>query len=217
MSEFSNQGQVSETSTKEWYDNKKGRNINLYSFRIEGNNRWFRTGTNEPNFRQGDFITFTNDDKNNVRLENVQVGNAPAGNASAPPQSAATTAQRQSSGSTGGGGQNRDGYWAAKEAKDIEKDARYQTQDVPRMSFSAAQDRAVNLVAAALAHDCLSFGTMKKGDKLDYVLQCVDQVSNRFFLNAMYAPERLVDLEDDSQIDAVMSGESEVAGEASYE
>jgi len=213
MSEFSNQGQVSETSTKEWYDNKKGRNINLYSFRIEGNNRWFRTGTNEPNFRQGDFITFTNDDKNNVRLENVQVGNAPTGGGAATAQ----PAQQSSTPSSNNTGQNRDGYWAAKEAKDIEKDARYQTQDVPRMSFSAAQDRAVNLVAAALAHDCLSFGTMKKGDKLDYVLQCVDQVSNRFFLNAMYAPERLVDLEDDSQIDAVMSGESEVEGEASYE
>jgi hypothetical protein len=43
MSEYSNQGTVSQTSTKEWYDNKKGRNINLYSFQIEGNNRWFRT------------------------------------------------------------------------------------------------------------------------------------------------------------------------------
>jgi hypothetical protein len=151
-----------------------------------------------------------NDDKNNVKLETVQVGNAPTGGGAAPAQPAQQSSPRSSNNT--GGGQNRDGYWAAKEAKDAEKDKRYQEQDIPRMSFSASQDRAVNLVAAALAHDCLSFGTMKKGDKLDYLLQCVDQVTDRFFMNSIHAPERLLDLEQNSQLDAVMAG-----GEATEE
>ncbi len=214
MSDYANQGTVSQVSCKEWYDNKKGRNINLYSFQIEGSNRWFRTGTTEPNFRQGDNIQFTNDAKANVDVNNVQV----LGNGAAPANPAPATATTSPQGNAGQS-QNRDGYWAAKEAKDLEKDKRYQEQDIPRMSFSAAQDRAVQLVSAALAHDCLSFGTMKKGDKLDYVLQCVDQVTDRFFMNSIHAPERLLDLEQNSGLDAAFSNEgAEVAeGEASYE
>jgi hypothetical protein len=63
------------------------------------------------------------------------------------------------------------------------------------MSFSATQDRAVNLVTAALAHDVLSFGTVKKGDKLDMLLDYVDEVTNRFLLATMHAHERLQWLE----------------------
>jgi hypothetical protein len=201
MSEYTNQGTVSQVSEKQWYDQRKGRNINLYSFQIEGSNRWFRTGTDEPNFRQGDFITFTNDAKANVKLSDVTVGNA----AGAPATSASPAPAPAQAASTGGASQNRDGYWAQKEARDLEKDARYQGVDVPRMSFSAAQDRAVNLVSAALAHDCLSFGNMKKGEKLDYVLECVNNVTNRFFVESMHSHERLLDLEQGADLDAAFA------------
>lgn len=198
--QYANEGVVSVCSTKDWYDGKAGRNIQLYSFQIQGSNRWFRTGQNELPFREGDYVRFTNDAKGNVDVKAVQVGNPPAGGGNTPPPQ--TSGQ---SGSTGGsspqsarssGGQNRDGYWAQKEQRDIEKDQRYQAVDVPRMSFSASQDRAVNLVAAALAHDCLSFGNMKKGEKLDYVLDSVDKVTDRFFQQSMYAGERWAALRD---------------------
>lgn len=187
---YTNEGVVSQVSCKPWSDPKTGRVINLYSFQIEGSNRWFRTGENEPTFRQGEFITFTNDAKANVKLQSVTVGNAPASPApSAPP----STPARQSSG-TAPTGNSRDDYWANKEAKDVAKDERYQTVDIPRMSFSATFQPAVDVVCAALANDALSFGTMKKGDKLDFILDCVDQVHDRFFVQAMASHERLKNL-----------------------
>lgn len=191
MSQFSNQGVVSEVSTKEWYDSRKGRNIDLFSFRIEGNNNWFRTGTNRPNFNQGDAISFTNDDKNNVRLDSVQAGNAPAPTQNSAPQGGAgSPTTSQPSGNTSGG-QNREGYWAAKEARDLEKDARYQNVDVPRMGLSAAQDRAVALVVGSIGTEAIPFGNMNKGERLDYLIDCVEKVTDRFVLDTNYAPERL--------------------------
>ena len=93
------------------------------------------------------------------------------------------------------GGQSRDGYWADKEKRDLEKDKRYQAVDVPRMSFSASQERAVTLVSAALANGALSFGNVAAGKKLDMLLGFVDQVTDRFFLQSMHAHEHVAKLE----------------------
>jgi hypothetical protein len=61
--------------------------------------------------------------------------------------------------------------------------------DIPRMTFNACQDRAVALVAAALAHDALSFGAVAKGKKLDMLLDYVDLVAERFVRQTLEAPE----------------------------
>lgn len=195
--QYNNEGTVSYVSAKEWYDREKGQNIVLHSFQIEGSKRWFRLGTQEPAFRKGDFIQFVNDAKANVDPASVRLGNSRSGApATSAPPAGATGSGRRTGGAkpAGGASQNRDGFWAEKELRDIAKDERYQSVDVPRMSFSAAQDRAVNLVSAALAHDCLSFGTTKRGDKLDYLLECVDQVTNRFFVQSMTSHELLSEL-----------------------
>lgn len=190
---YTNEGVVSQVSCKPWSDPKTGRVINLYSFQIEGSNRWFRTGENEPTFRQGEFITFTNDAKANVKLQSVTVGNASGGGAPAPAAAPNNSAPQQQPAARPSG-VSRDDYWANKEAKDVAKDERYQTVDIPRMSFSATFQPAVDVVCAALANDALSFGTTKKGDKLDYLLDCVDQVHDRFFVQAMASHERLQNL-----------------------
>lgn len=201
MAEYSNQGQVVEVSCKAWMDPRKGYEINLYSFKISGSNKWFRTGTTEPSFQEGANIQFVNDEKNNVRLESIAiVGNAPA--PTTPAQAGSGVAQPAMTPSSPATSQNRDGYWSAKEARDLEKDARYQENDIPRMGFSAAQDRAVNLVSAALAHDCLSFGTMKKGDKLDYVLQCVDIVTDRFIVQTAGSPAHTAEVVAKAEMEA---------------
>ena len=196
------QGQVRTISTKEWYDDKKGQNINLYSFQLDGNNKWFRTGTNRPPCNEGDSISFDVNEKGNVNINSLKPsqGGQSTGGSTGQPSSNSSARQQSSS----GGGQSRDGYWSAKEANDKAKDERYQSQDIPRMSFSAAQDRAVQLVSAALTHDCLAFGNMKKGDKLDYVLGCVDEVTDRFLVQTMGAGEHFKSLQ---------SGATESSGE----
>lgn len=203
MSQYSNQGVVSEVSKKEWYDSRKGRNIDLYSFRIDGNNTWFRTGTNQPTFHQGDAISFTNDDKNNVRLDSVQAGNAPAPVAGSPAPAA------QQPATVASGGQNRDGYWAAKEARDLEREARYQSVDVPRMGLSAAQDRAVALVVGAIGTEAIPFGNMAKGERLDYLIEAVEKVTDRFVLDTNFAAERLAGLLEETANPAENVGETQ--------
>ena len=174
------QGNVSKVSTKEWYDSKKGQNINLYSFQLEGNNRWFRTGTNRPPCNQGDSVSFTVNEKGNVDTRSFQKGastNGTQGNGgSARPAQAAT-----------GGGTN----WAERD--------KYQRETVePRITFQASRAQAVALVTAALANDALSFGSTAKGKKLDMLLEMVDQVTDRFTLQATHATEHLAELEADA-------------------
>lgn len=194
---FAKQGRVREYSEKPWTDKFTGNAITLYSFRIEDDNKYYRHGTEDPGCREGDFIQFVTDGNNNVEFNSIQKTEAPQSARPSPAQSAKTSGQRPQSKRTGStGATSRDQYWADKEARDLEKDARYQSTDVPRMSFSAAQDRAVRLVAAALEHDALSFGSVAKGKKLDMLLDYVDQVTDRFFLQSIGAPERLVVLQD---------------------
>lgn len=194
---FQNQGQVSQISAREWFDARRGQNIVLHSFQIAGSNRWYRTGVTSPPFSQGDFVSFQNDEKGNVKIDTITQGNTPI------QATQVTPAQPLSQGPTtpaAGGGQSRDGYWAQKEQRDLEKDARYQNEDIPRMTFSGAHDRAVRLVAVALANDCISFGSMKKGDKLDHLMEMVTEITNRFFLEAINSPERLKYLREMDEI-----------------
>ena len=199
MSQFSAQGVVTNVSAKEF----EGRNgwVTLHSFQLEGDRAYYRTGTRDMGLQNGEYITFTYEQKgrnNNVDFNSLQRGQAPAGNApatGASPQRAPAPARGASAGNS------RDQYWADKEKRDLEKDERYQTVDVPRMSFSAAQERAVHLVASALDNDALSLG-QKKGDKLDLLLDYVDQVTNKFFLESMDSHERLNRLREETTLTA---------------
>jgi len=190
---YQNSGTVTSVESKE-FDGRNGP-VLLWSFQIDSSRRWFRLGRKKPTFQQGDVISFENDDKGNVDYDSLVAGGAP----SAPPRQsgAPRAANRQGGGrpapAAGGGGQTRDGYWAEKEARDLQKDKRYQEVDVPRMSFSASQERAVTLVAAALANDALSLG-QKKGERLDLLLEYVDQVTDRFFVDSMNAHKRLSEI-----------------------
>jgi hypothetical protein len=204
---YQNAGQVTVIEQKE-FDGRNG-TVTLYSFQIEGSRRWFRTGRVNPSFNEGDYVAFENDDKGNVDLDTVQVGDdaapprqQPRGQ-SGPRRSSGggggpdRSRQRPSGGASSGSGQTRDGYWAEKEARDIAREERYQAVDVPRMSFSAAQDRAVQLVTGLVQAGALPLGT-KKGDAYDLVMGFVDQTANRFFLDSMGAHERLKALEEEA-------------------
>ena len=189
---YQNSGTVTTIDSKE-FDGRNGP-VLLWSFQIDGSRRWFRLGRKRPTFQKGESISFENDEKGNVDFDSIVAGGAPAAplRQSGAPR-AANNQGGQRAASNSGGGQTRDGYWAEKEARDLQKDKRYQEVDVPRMSFSAAQDRAVTLVAAALSNDALSLG-QKKGERLDLLLEYVDQVTDRFFTDSMNAHTRLKEI-----------------------
>lgn len=191
MSDTTHKGSVAKLYEKEWNDRDSGREIILHSFQIEGEKRYFRTGTKRPNFNEGDYISFVADSKSgNVDLKSVKQQEAETVQAPKPQGSTAP------SGSAG----SRDGYWAAKEARDIEVTA-------PRIAYSAAQKNATTLVAAALAADALSFGSTAKGKRLDMLVDFVEMTTLRLAklqteghtLVAEFVPQVKASSDDDNE------------------
>lgn len=194
----SKRGIVDRTSEKEWYDSKQGRNVTLHSFQLQGERGWFRTGTKKE-VEQGEFVEFVVG--NNSAAKDIKK--------SAPPSNAAP-AQRAAS--SGGGG--KDGYWEAREARDLEKEARYQAVDVPRMVYQAAQERAIGLLKIALDTEALSLPS-KKADKLPALLAYTHQIAQQLMAQAFDAHEHLADIraaseeEDNSSSSSADEGDDE--------
>lgn len=202
---YENQGVVEVIESRD-FDGKRGP-VTLWSFQIAGSRRWFRLGRVEPEFQEGDNIGFENDEKGYVDVDTIVFDPAPkrsdrgsggsrggdrgrsrSGNS----RNASGGGRSRSQGSSGAesGGVTRDGYWANKEARDLEKDKRYQEVDVPRMSLPSARDAAVRLALGALNAGALSLGT-KKADQLDTLVGIVDELTDKFFADNMNAHNRL--------------------------
>lgn len=196
---YSQQGIVSQVSSKAFTD-KWGKALTLWSFQLQGDNRWYRTGTEVPQFAQGQQISFVFEQAGNnskVQPNSVQVvGGAPAAPAAAPPPPPPAAPQRANTGAPRKAAAGaKDDYWANKEAYDKEI-----TQ--PRIAYSAAQKVAVEIVGLALQHDMLSLGT-KKADKLELVLNYVDEITGRLALKNQHAHEILAELAQSQTADAL--------------
>lgn len=152
-------GTIREISTKDWQD-RDGQTIQLHSFQIDGDRRWFRTGTNPVPFGPGTRVTFDLNPKGNKAMAIAQAASEVAN--TAPPRSTYTPKPNA-----------RDAYFEEKQRRDIEVVE-------PRINFSASQRDAISLVTSALANDCLALGT-KKGDRLEILLEMVDEVALRFY------------------------------------
>ena len=165
MADKAYKGVVRSTYGKDWVDRETGEDIVLLSFRIDGENKYFRHGTTEvPAIKEGNYISFVADARGNVDISSVEEARG------TPPVQAPKPKAKSS------GGVSRDDYWANKEAHD-------QTVREPRIAYSAAQKNATELVTAALAHDLLSFGNAAKGKRLDMMADYVDQLTLRLAAN----------------------------------
>ncbi len=142
MADKSFKGVITEFFEREWKDRNSGDDIILRSFKINSENRFFRTGTTELKQGVGTAISFVADGKGNVDLktvEEIDASEAPA------PKSQRSGGTRSSSGGTA------NGYWEAKAKRDIEVTE-------PRISYSAAQKNATELVTAGSRHPVLWAG-----------------------------------------------------------
>lgn len=174
------QGVVQKISTKPW-EGKDGQVI-LYSFQLGGDRAWYRTGTKNPGafgIAEGKSVKFEVDYKGNVVANTVQV--LADGTVQRAPAVASNTSAPSSS---------RDSYWEAKETRDKEKDERYQTVDIPRMTYCGAQEVAVKVVELALANGGITLPA-KKGAVLDAIIGAVDAVTVSLAKSRMAAPELL--------------------------
>lgn len=175
-------GTVAKTYTKDWKADDG--TVVLHSFQLQGDKRYFRTGTDRL-VAEGDYITFDVEGNNNVVAYTLEKGKVKT--VQAPP--AEPTASGRPAPKWGGGfnkpksSENfeaRAQYWENKEKRDIEVIE-------PRITFSAAQRDAIEVVRAALDKDLLAFGNASKGAKLDMLLNFVDEVTARFYAQRMDA------------------------------
>lgn len=180
-------GTVQQTYEKEW--NGQDGKVILHSFQLQGDKRYFRTGTSKL-VGARDTISFDVEGNNNVlessltKLEReVQTAPAPQGN------SYGSAGGRPSS--WGGGAakakstenfEARQQYWTNKEQRDIEVVE-------PRITWSASRSAAIEVIGLALQHDALAFGNASKGAKLGLILDYVDEVAARFYHQSMNAAE----------------------------
>ena len=195
-------GQIAEVSAKPFTD-KWGKNITLYSFKLQGQNQWFRTGTNAPPCNQGDNVQFVFEQQGqNAKVDVQSIQPAQGGAPVSQPQGwaqpqAAPVAQAPAPAAS------RDTYWKDKEAYDKEV-----TQ--PRIAYAAAQKSAVALIDIALKADVLGFGNAKKADKLEMLLGYCDEITGRLALNLDSAHLILAELKEARDAEpAVMDAQEE--------
>ena len=183
MSDKTYKGVITEFFEREWKDRNSGQDIILRSFKINSENKFFRTGTTALKQGVGDAIQFVADAKGQVDLKTVQA----IAVEDAPPAKSGGGGGKKS---FGGGGGARDTYWEDKAKRDLEVTE-------PRISYSAAQRNATSLVVAALQADILSFGQAAKGKKLDMLVEFVEQTTLRLAQLQMAAPEIMKELNND--------------------
>lgn len=182
-------GVVAKVSAREWND------LTLYSIKLEGDEKWYRAGERNPadaGVEAGVSISFDLTAGGNVAGKSLKVVKGDAGVTRAP----APTASKSSS---------KDDYWSQKEARDVEKDSRYQKVDIPRMTFCGAQETAVKVVELALAQGAITLGT-KKNAQLDILMETIQQVAVQLFRARMEAPD-INPHSDDNEEEAVASDE----------
>jgi len=142
-------GQVNSVSDRDF------NSIKLWSFQLEGSNRYFRTGKVQPEIEVGQWITF--EERNGVvDAETIEQAIAQDG-AEASPETEPATSVSESKGET-------------KKMSDpaIGK----------RMQYQAARRDASNIVIAALHTDHLPHPVnAAKGKRLDLLLQYVEEVT----------------------------------------
>lgn len=181
-------GTVSKTYEKEW-PGQDG-TVVLHSFQIQGDKRYFRTGTDKL-FSQGESIQFEVEGNNQVVTDSVVKLAASVATAPAPAQTGYTPRPAWQGGGKPKTTENfeaRQKYWENKELRDIEVVE-------PRITWSSSRTAAIEVVGLALQHDAIAFGNAAKGAKLGMILDFVDEVAARFYHQSMAAAETAAGLE----------------------
>jgi hypothetical protein len=182
------EGLVSVVNSRTIPDSFKGGMVTLHSFRLEGVDQWFNCGSKAPKFGKGQTISFNMKGKN-VDMDSVQILDDSASVAAASPTPASTAKPA----SPAGNGTSREGYWAAKEARDIERDERYKSVAEPRMALSVATECAAQVISAGLASDSIGFGNTAKSKRQDLLVDAVKHVALELAVFIHSAPELMAD------------------------
>lgn len=215
MSDRTVKGIVSKVDAKD-FPNRNGPGVvTLHSFQLEGANQWFRAGERPLDVARGQYVEFVADgqkvDRSSLRVVQSVVAPAPSVK---PGATAQTYAQQQTSVPTAGATDStvmstpvakqvvandytghkyddKELYWANKEARDLVKEARYQSVSEPRMALSVAVEAASRIIPVALTSEALGFGTAAKSKRLGLLNQYVKETALDLAVFIQNAPEEL--------------------------
>lgn len=171
-------GTVSRTYEKAWPDDD-GHEVILHSFQLQGDKRYFRSGTVKV-VAEGEAVSFDTTGNNTVVPESLVKRAAETTQAPKP----AYTARPAWGGKpkTTENFEARQAYWENKERRDVEVVE-------PRITLSAAQRDAIEVVNIAMRHEALAFGNASKGAKLGMILDFVDEIAARFYSQRINAAQ----------------------------
>lgn len=146
----------------------------LYSFRVSTEDKYFRTGSIDPNISKNDFIQFDYVEKNGNYSVVLPSLKHVAREESSPAPSA--------SGGTGSarGVVGRDDYWANKEARDVEKDKVWEATNL-RIQYQSARNAAISVVDILVRDKILKLSDAAKADNVAVVLGKIDDLTDAFF------------------------------------
>lgn len=181
-------GTVSNVSARPWTDRETGRSITLYSFQLEGGNKWYRTGETQPPFDTGDNIQFV---EHNNKVDTSSIEKIAASEVQQAPSPAPAGKSWNKGGAQKGGQLARDDYWTNKEKRDIEREEFDKNVRTPMIEYQSARKSATDLVVAALQADALSFGSAAKGKKLEMLVEFVEEVTRDMVARANTFREEL--------------------------
>lgn len=170
------QGVVSRVTSKDWQGTA------LYSFQLENDGRWFRTGRTPPTFVNGVNIAFdvVTDPRGNNNVDIHTVQQVAGGAAQAVPVSAVTQVSGLPSLPVAQG-VSKDQYWNEKDRYD--KEIRQ-----PAIEYQAARNAAIALVSAMLVHEALPgiTKTANAAKRAEVIEATVDQYTEKFFSELPY-------------------------------
>jgi len=167
------------TGTVEAISDKDWNNIKLWSFRIEGEDRWFRTAKIKLPAEVGDKIKF--EERNNqVIADSVSVISSPADGAkeTASTKSALDTS---STGQTGNASAPHSPNVANTSPDPTANSHSVKTEVGARIQWQAARADACNVIVAALHMDALPWASnVAKGKKLDLLRGYIKEMTEQF-------------------------------------
>jgi hypothetical protein len=145
--------------------------IKLWTFQLEGSDRYYRTGKNQPDIEEGQWISFT--ERNGIvqmeTLMEVATGNENVGaDQTSAPSAPTRPGQVVVTPVAPAGAVVHRETVPATNASDVGR----------RMQYQAARRDASNIIIAALHTDHLPHATnVAKGKRLDLLLQYVEEVT----------------------------------------
>lgn len=178
------QGKIQRIFTKDF------RGTTLYSFVLAGQQGFFRTGEEPIPFKEGTYVMFNADARNNVDLESLTVV-----------QDKAPPAKKFGGTGSSGKGMSKDDFWSQKAERDIK------TQRV--IQYQSARNAAIATLDIAAKAEALKLPA-KQADKLGALLEAVEELSIRYYYKA-------ASFEDDEQAETVEDAYEEMETDVDLE